>query len=62
LTGGSAKATAEIIKQLGAELLEFAFIMELSFLEGWKNLDQPVWRLVTENENTKAGYASEQRN
>jgi len=33
--------------------------MELTFLQGWKNLEHPVWRLVTENENTKAGYASE---
>jgi len=56
--GGSAKATGDLVKQLGATMLEYAFIMELTFLTGWKNLDAPVWRLVTEDEGTKAGYAS----
>jgi adenine phosphoribosyltransferase len=58
-TGGSAKATGEIIKKLGATLLEYMFIMELTFLNGWKHLDAPVWRLATENRGTKAGYTTE---
>ena len=56
--GGSAKATGEIINQLGAELLEYVFIMELAFLNGWKQLEAPVWRIATEEKGTKAGYAS----
>ena len=56
--GGSAKATGEMVKKLGAELLEYAFIMELTFLHGWKNLDAPVWRLVTEAASSKAGYVN----
>jgi adenine phosphoribosyltransferase len=56
ILGGSAKATGELVKQLGAQLLEYAFIMELTFLSGWKNLDAPVWRLVTEEASSKAGY------
>lgn len=39
-------------------MLEYVFIMELTFLAGWKKLDSPVWRLVTENETSKAGYAN----
>jgi hypothetical protein len=39
-------------------MLEYAFIMELTFLAGWKNLDAPVWRLVTEDGDAKAGYAN----
>lgn len=58
MIGGSAKATGELVKQLGAEMLEYAFIMELTFLSGWRNVDAPVWRLVTENETSKAGYAN----
>jgi adenine/guanine phosphoribosyltransferase-like PRPP-binding protein len=56
--GGSAKATGEIIKKLGATLLEYAFIMELTFLSGWKQLEAPVWRLATEERASRAGYAS----
>jgi len=43
---------------LGAELLEYVFIMELAFLNGWKQLEAPVWRIATEEKGTKAGYAS----
>jgi len=57
MLGGSAKATGEIIKTLGATMLEYAFIMELTFLKGWMNLDAPVWRMCTEDETSKAGYS-----
>jgi adenine phosphoribosyltransferase len=56
-TGGSAKATGDLVKQLGAQMLEYCFIMELKFLSGWKHLDAPAWRLITEHETSKAGYA-----
>jgi len=57
-SGGSAKATGKMVREQGAQLLEYAFIMELAFLAGWKAVDAPVWRMVTENEGTKAGYAN----
>ncbi|MBL4889995.1 MAG: adenine phosphoribosyltransferase [Candidatus Lindowbacteria bacterium] len=31
-TGGTAKATAELIEELGAEIVEMAFVIELSFI------------------------------
>jgi adenine/guanine phosphoribosyltransferase-like PRPP-binding protein len=46
----------ELVDQLGATMLEYAFIMELTFLEGWKHLNAPVWRIVTEDEDCRAGY------
>jgi len=33
-TGGTAAATAKLVKKLGAELIEMAFMVELSFLKG----------------------------
>ena len=38
-TGGTAAAAAELVSQLAAEVMEFAFVLELSFLEGRKRLD-----------------------
>lgn len=37
-TGGSCKATAELIKKAGGELVAAAFVIELDFLEGRKQL------------------------
>jgi adenine phosphoribosyltransferase len=37
-TGGTAKATAELVQELGAEVAGFAFLVELSFLEGKEKL------------------------
>lgn len=37
-TGGSALAAAELVQKLGANLLEFAFFMELDFLKGREKL------------------------
>lgn len=39
-TGGTAAATAQMVEELGAELVEMAFMIELSFLEGRKNLPE----------------------
>jgi len=33
-TGGTAKAVGELVKQLGGEIVQFNFLMELSFLNG----------------------------
>ena len=38
-TGGTAKTACSLIERLGAEIIEFAFIVELSFLRGRKELD-----------------------
>ncbi len=38
-TGGTAVAAAELVSQLKAEVLEFAFVLELSFLQGRKRLE-----------------------
>jgi len=37
-TGGTASATAQMVEELGAELVEMAFMIELSFLDGTKRL------------------------
>jgi adenine phosphoribosyltransferase len=37
-TGGTASAACQLVRQMGAELLEILFFIELSFLEGRKNL------------------------
>lgn len=39
-TGGTVAATANLIKQLGADLVAVAVVMELDFLNGRKNLSE----------------------
>lgn len=46
-TGGTAAATAKLVQQAGCELIGFAFIIELTALEGRKHLpDVPIATLV----------------
>jgi adenine phosphoribosyltransferase len=46
-TGGTAAATAKLIELGGGELVGFAFLSELTFLEGRKNLpDVPIVSLI----------------
>jgi len=46
-TGGTAKATAELLQKLGCEVLGFAFIIELKDLKGREKLpDLPIISLV----------------
>jgi adenine phosphoribosyltransferase len=46
-TGGTAAATAKLIELSGGELVGFAFLSELTFLEGRKNLpDVPIVSLI----------------
>ncbi|ELR97847.1 adenine phosphoribosyltransferase [Gloeocapsa sp. PCC 73106] len=46
-TGGTAKATAELLQQLGCELVAFGFVIELTELQGRSKLpDVPVITLV----------------
>ena len=49
-TGGTAAAAAELVKQLGGSVAGFAFLIELGFLNGKKNLEiysEKVLSLVT---------------
>lgn len=46
-TGGTAKATCELVKQLGGELVAVAFLVELTYLNGRDKLkDCPVFSLI----------------
>jgi adenine phosphoribosyltransferase len=46
-TGGTAKATAELITKAGGEVAAFGFVVELRALEGRKHLpDVPIMTLV----------------
>jgi len=46
-TGGTAKATAELLAQIGCEVLGFAFVIELTALGGRQQLpDLPIISLV----------------
>jgi adenine phosphoribosyltransferase len=46
-TGGTAAAAANLMKQIGVEVLEMNFVIELSFLEGRKRLaGYPVRSLI----------------
>jgi len=47
-TGGTAAAAAALVKKLGAEIMEFSFLIELSFLKGRGKLRGfPVRSVVT---------------
>ena len=46
-TGGTAAAAAQLVKRLGAEILEISFLIELKFLNGRAKLkDYPIRSLV----------------
>jgi len=47
-TGGTASAASRLIERVGAECIEACFIIELSFLEGAKKLDTPVYSIIKE--------------
>ena len=47
-TGGTAGAAAELVKLCGGEVVELAFLVELSFLKGRERLiDYPVFSAIT---------------
>ncbi len=45
-TGGTARATIDLVRKLGGHVVGCAFIVELGFLEGRDRLDVPVRSLV----------------
>ena len=47
-TGGTAKAVCELVEQLGGEIVQCNFLMELSFLSGRKNLpNKEIFAVLT---------------
>lgn len=47
-TGGTAKAVCELVEQLGGEIVQVNFLMELSFLKGRDKLGNlPVFSAIT---------------
>ncbi|KAH3676109.1 hypothetical protein WICMUC_002406 [Wickerhamomyces mucosus] len=46
-TGGSASAAGELIKKVGANLLEYDFVLELDFLKGKEKLSAPSFTLLS---------------
>lgn len=50
-TGGTAKATCELVEQLGGEVIGVAFLIELTFLNGREQLDDyDVFTLIEMDE------------
>lgn len=46
-TGGTARATIDLVRRLGGQVLGLAVVTELGFLDGRKRFDCPVHSLVT---------------
>ena len=47
-TGGTASAASKLIDKVGANCVEACFIIELSFLDGAKKLNTPVYSIIKE--------------
>ena len=45
-SGGSAAAAGQLIKEAGATVAGYMFLMELTFLKGRDHLDAPVYTLL----------------
>ncbi|KAI8812947.1 phosphoribosyltransferase-like protein [Cladochytrium replicatum] len=45
-TGGSAKAAGELVAKLGGTVSEYVFFIELTILDGKKNLDAPTYSII----------------
>jgi adenine phosphoribosyltransferase len=47
-TGGTAKAVCQLVEQLGGEIVQCNFLMELSFLSGREKIkDYPIFAAIT---------------
>ena len=47
-TGGTAKAVCELVEQLGGEIVQMNFLMELSFLNGREKLgNKEIFAVLT---------------
>ncbi|KAI0091967.1 phosphoribosyltransferase-like protein, partial [Irpex rosettiformis] len=45
-TGGSATAAGQLVKKLGGNVLEYLFIIELTFLKAKEKLDAPLYSII----------------
>jgi len=45
-TGGTASATVKLVKKLGGEVINVAFLIELNALDGRANIDAPVSSII----------------
>jgi adenine phosphoribosyltransferase len=45
-TGGTARAAGQLVRQLGAELAGYAFLVELTFLKGRDTLEGSIYSLI----------------
>lgn len=45
-SGGSAKAAGELVAKLGGDVLEYMFIIELTFLKAAEKLKAPMYSIV----------------
>ncbi len=45
-TGGTAAAVTKLVKQLGGEIVQYSFLIELNFLNGKDKLDAPIYSLL----------------
>ncbi|OAX43893.1 adenine phosphoribosyltransferase [Rhizopogon vinicolor AM-OR11-026] len=45
-TGGSAKAGGELVKKQGGVTIEYLFIIEIMFLNGYQCLDAPAYSII----------------
>jgi adenine phosphoribosyltransferase len=48
--GGSAAAAGELVKKLGGNLLQYLFIVEVTFLRGPAKLGAPVYSIIQVDE------------
>lgn len=44
--GGSAKAAGELVQKQGGVTLEYLFIIEIMFLNGYQCLDAPTYSII----------------
>lgn len=44
--GGSAKAAGELVKKQGGVTIEYLFIIEVMFFNGYQHLDAPVYSII----------------
>jgi len=49
-TGGSAKAAGELVQKQGGVTIEYLFIIEIMFLNGYQCLDAPAYSIIQHRE------------
>lgn len=49
-SGGSASAAGELVGKLGGNVLEYVFIIELTFLNAREKLNAPMYSIIQSDE------------